>query len=1119
MNWRKLIQRRQHGLSLWRRLGHLARKLFTTTRTKTKPTDADFTQVIQFFVNRDYVACLQKIMTNFEGAMSHELLRLYVICMQRLSVSLSSTSEKIDAQLLMATANEPWCHALAKMIVGEIELPELLTVASDNQQRCQAYYYAGARLFTEGKTEAAYEKFEISSAIEAGCLECHLAGLEMLPIPLTEQALTAGELHIQQICGLNTRCNTLYKEGKWEETVALATQTSILARRYLGDKHVLYAESLDNLATAQTVLGDFSKAECLYREAIDVFRETASEESVQLGLGICILNFAKFYLTTAQYDKAEQLFHDAAPILEIAVGKNHFLVAQNLGNLATLYQSMGNFKAGEPLFRQALDIARITYGQDSEYYVHHLNNLAVLHLYMNDFVTALPLLREIVEIYGNTTRSKDAVYAELLNNLAGAYTGARRFAEAEETYLEASSIFRRSTTTDHPTFAVILSGLAKIYRLVGNYTKAESTFLESLQIRRVTFGENHPSYSQELCNLANLYAAMDETSKAKELLETALRIDDQMIGQVFSISSEYQRAAYLRTIRGNLDMFLSLLLRSFFNSPEAARSGWSLVLRRKAIEADAQAMQRNAVLGGKYPEVAPKLRELTIVRAQIARKTLDGPGNEDLQTRQKVIAELDRKKELLEAEIARHVPEMNFEHKLRSICPQTVAMTIPPGAVLVEFVRIQVFDFSAVPGLGQSGLKPSRYLAFVIRSGELENIEMIDLGEAEPIDNLISAFRQRVMDEAENYKRGLGIIRSTVRYVTSENVGEQLRKSIFDTLLKSIGGHKRLMISPDSDLTRLPFEVLPANDGGRLIDEYKISYLTAGRDVMRFEFKSNLNSRRPLVAADPDFDLDTNVMRTEAAASSGRRSRDLNRDAMGAFARLPGTRVEGEKIAAMLDAELWTADSALDARLKRCQSPRILHLATHGFFLEDQKRNPNEESFGPGSMGLSDSGMERLVGVRFENPMLRSGLALAGVNTWLKKAELLEEAEDGLLTAEDVSGLDLLDTELVVLSACDTGLGEVRVGEGVFGLRRAFVLAGAKTLVMSLWKVPDEQTRELMEDFYRRILGADGKPPQSRAYALREAQLAIKDKYPEPFYWGAFICQGYDGPLDTRKDG
>ena len=140
--------------------------------------------------------------------------------------------------------------------------------------------------------------------------------------------------------------------------------------------------------------------------------------------------------------------------------------------------------------------------------------------------------------------------------------------------------------------------------------------------------------------------------------------------------------------------------------------------------------------------------------------------------------------------------------------------------------------------------------------------------------------------------------------------------------------------------------------------------------------------------------------------------------------------------------------------------------------------------------------------------MLRSGLALAGANTWLAHGQPPPEAEDGLLTAEDVSGLDLGGTELVVLSACETGLGEVRTGEGVFGLRRAFVLAGARTLVMSLWKVPDEQTQELMDDFYERALA--GQPV---AEALRGAQLALKERYPEPCFWGAFVCLGDPGPL------
>ncbi len=257
----------------------------------------------------------------------------------------------------------------------------------------------------------------------------------------------------------------------------------------------------------------------------------------------------------------------------------------------------------------------------------------------------------------------------------------------------------------------------------------------------------------------------------------------------------------------------------------------------------------------------------------------------------------------------------------------------------------------------------------------------------------------------------------------------------------------------------------------------------------------------------------------DLATPPGRHSRDLDRDRGDYhFHRLPGTRAEGKQVAALLDVSPWLDATALEGRLKTaCRSPRILHLATHGFFLPDQQRDLNQGNRDMTLMPSGDAmGSGRFSGPMMENPMLRSGLALAGANTWLKAGNPPEEAEDGLLTAEDVTGLDLLATELVVLSACETGLGQVHVGEGVFGLRRAFVLAGARMLVMSLWKVPDEPTRELMEDFYGRLLAGEG-----RAEALRGAQLAMKVKYPDPFYWGAFICQGDPSPLpklEPRED-
>jgi hypothetical protein len=209
-------------------------------------------------------------------------------------------------------------------------------------------------------------------------------------------------------------------------------------------------------------------------------------------------------------------------------------------------------------------------------------------------------------------------------------------------------------------------------------------------------------------------------------------------------------------------------------------------------------------------------------------------------------------------------------------------------------------------------------------------------------------------------------------------------------------------------------------------------------------------------------------------------------------------------VAGLLGVRPWLGDRALEGPLKARRSPRILHLATHGFFLADPPRDPAEDSVplrpggGPGRLARSGG----------ESPWLRSGLALAGVNAWLRGESPPPEAEDGLLTAEDVSGLDLLDTDLVVLSACETGSGEQRTGESVFGLRRAFVLAGARTLVLSLWKAPDEPARELLQDFYRRLLAGQG-----RSDALRAAQLALRGRHPDPHAWGAFVCQGDDRPL------
>jgi CHAT domain-containing protein len=592
-------------------------------------------------------------------------------------------------------------------------------------------------------------------------------------------------------------------------------------------------------------------------------------------------------------------------------------------------------------------------------------------------------------------------------------------------------------------------------------------------------------------------------------------------------------------MRDNQGLFLSLVWRHLAGSADAVRSAVDLILRRKALGAEALAAQRDAVLGGRYPHLREAFDQLNLLRQRIAQKLLAGPApGETPAAHEQTLAGWRDEQQQGETALARQIPEMNLQQQKNKANHRAVALALPEGVVLVEFVRFHVFDFHAVRGRDERQWQPARYLAFVPSAGQPEQVQMIDLGEADPIERIIATFRAGVLGDPTARKLvplpRPGSACETAAAVPA-SAGGLLRQMIFDPLRPALGDSVRLLLCPDGDLARLPFEVLPDREAGkRLLDTYRISYLATGRDLMRCGQPATQTPGPALVAADPDFDLSTSpgergcvsAPREDTAKSQRlsrgadatplatrgadatplafRRSRDINR--AGGVSRLPGTRREGERIAALLGVEP-VLDRVLDQPLRAIRSPRIVHLATHGFFLEDQ---PHDSGTGWPGLGAID----RLSSARFENPLLRSGLLLAGFNSWRSRGDVPAEAEDGMLTAEDVTGMDLLDTELVVLSACETGLGQVHVGEGVFGLRRAFALAGAKTLVMNLWKVPDEQTQELMVDFYSRILRGEG-----RAEALRQAQLALLLKYPDPYYWGAFICQGDPGPLPTAEPG
>lgn len=912
----------------------------------------------------------------------------------------------------------------------------------------------------------------------------------------------------------------VYKEiGSYEKAETLYCEAMEIRRKTLGKKHPDFAKSLNNLATFYLTIGNFAKAEILYTQAMEAMHISLGKEHPDVANSL--INLATFYLTKGNFVKAELLAEKAIKSLRNTVGEQHPLFAITLNSLASLYQSMGNFAKAELLFRQAIETFCVVFSDQHPLYANILSNLAHLYYSMSDLVKAELLYNKALEVTQAALGAQHPSFAFILTNMSLLYSRTGEHEKAETVANQAVTILRGSLGEQHSRFALSLNNLAGLYYKAGKYEKVEPLLQQARKIYQNVLKE-HPETISNLNSLAAIYVATNRILKGFKLMEQAKVIENKIIGQVFSISSESQRAGYLENTQW--DTYLSLVSQYLFNSFDTVRSAFNLILKRKAIQAEVLASQRDLVLGGRYPELEPTLRKVMVIRNQIAQRILAGTGKEGLEDHQQFLAEWNLEKEKLETELAKQIPEIHLEQKFREVDYQKIATAMSENSILVEFVRFNAFDFKAVPARGEQEWKPARYLAFTLVAREPDSIQMIDLGEAEPIDNLIAAFRTSITGEFENQSsRNLRLINESPQNEHS-SIGVKLREIIFDPLISAIGNHQCLLLSPDGDLTRLPFEVLPINDK-YLIDLYEISYLAAGRDLLRFGIKSNRRTADPLVIADPDFDFsDANRIDTSKSTvtldliltteNRGHLSRDFNRSGL-VFTRLEGTKEEGETIASMLGVGPLLESEALESRLKTCKSPRILHIATHGFFLPDQRRDPNQENRAFGMMGFDaiggKGGINRLTAINTENPLLRSGLALAGANTWMKNQDLPAEAEDGILTAEDVTGLDLLDTELVVLSACETGLGEVKAGEGVFGLRRAFVLAGAKTLVMSLWKVPDTETQEIMTSFYEKILR--GEP---RGEALRQAQLEMKAKKPNPFFWGAFICQGETSPLEIN---
>jgi CHAT domain-containing protein/Tfp pilus assembly protein PilF len=857
-----------------------------------------------------------------------------------------------------------------------------------------------------------------------------------------------------------------------------------------GEGSIQYAVQLNALADWNRATGRLAAALQLHEQVSDIYKLAYGEEHFNYATNL--ISLARLYQNMKRYKEAEASLRRAADILEASVGQTHTAYLDCLGSLGTVLAELRKYDEAETVIRRSLELTSESFGENDYRYAACLHNLVVL----------LPNLSENRLTYAFTEFINIDELRPTLQDTIDAFFDLTKegHTKLQLIFLEKiAEIERNAGMESGSSYATTLSSLGQVHQLLGDMSKAEEYLRQSLEIERNLGQRQRPELALRLNALAYLLAATGRAGEALELMQEASLLENHLVGQVFTTGSEQQRLKYFVALRHNFHVFLSLVVRCLPETAGAIRAAFDLTLQRKALGIEALAAQRDALLSGKYPELAPNLRELQALRVRIAQKTLAGPGVEGEDYHLQLLSEWDERKEAIEVALARRIPEMSLEQQLKTADWRAVAGALSARMRLVEFVLFADYDFSDSSSTNR--WKGGRYIAFVISPAEQAEIRLIDLGPALPIDRLIADFRAALIKAGTSRHLSGKSEPTTASPQQAVVYGQRLRELVFDPLLPAIDGADRIFLATDGDLTRLPFGALPLSRSGFLIDRYEISYLNSGRDLLRLNRAGGGRATGPLVVADPDFDYDTAARSTSGEpAVPNNYSCDLLRSNL-YFTRLGGTRREGEEVARLLEISPLLDRSALEQSLKQASSPLILHIATHGFFLPNQEIEPAEGD------------LSQLVGGffnrRIENPLLRSGLALAGANRTIKKeGGLPPEAEDGILTAEDVTAMDLSATELVVLSACETGLGELMVGEGVYGLQRAITLAGARTLVMSLWKVPDYQTQELMVEFYRRLLA--GAP---RAVALRQAQLDLKEKYPEPFYWAAFICQGDPSPL------
>ena len=869
----------------------------------------------------------------------------------------------------------------------------------------------------------------------------------------------------------------LWRAAKYSEAMPVAMRCLEIRERELGPDHPDVGLALFTVGNIYSDIPNLQKAEEYYRRAI--VNRSKALGSDHVSLASIFNNYGLVYKDMARYPEALALFDRALEIRERALSPDHLLVASVLNNIALVLRLRGDIERAQNLYTRVLSIREKALGPDHPDVATAINNVVDQTW---ELERAEPMYLRALAIREAKLPQNHPDIGQSLYNLALLYSSAGQFDKAEKYCLRSLESFKASLGPEHPFVTLPMNLLALVAKGKGDFQEAERLFEETIALKEKVEGPFHPYLGGTLANAANLYSILGKTDKALAALARSNEIFDYNLRLNMLSGSEAEKLRFIEMQSVASDLALTIALDPKRPEKSFAPLALASVLQRKGRVLDSMAESVAALRSRLNKEDSALLSQWNDTNSRIANLVVSGPDGESPQAFRKRLADMEAERDNIERKLSSQGASVVQDSAAVNL--ETIIKSLPSDAALIEFVVYRPvnrsrIEFAEGGPASEKVFQPPRYAALVLTPAG--RVEGLDLGDSASIDG-----------ELQRFRTSLRVPRSTDVRATAILSGSR----VFGPLLKVLGSAKHILISPDGELNLVPFEALADQQGKFLVERFAFTYLNSGRDLVRQE-ESRIASGEPLLVADPDFgsikEGQPERTRSSQSITTARNLSDTY------FAPLSGTEEEIKAIRSIFPtAKVLSKGLARESELRSVVSPRFLHIATHGFFVNDP-------------VGLVGSGAADTRGtipaIAKRNPLLRSGLALAGANS------RVPGNDDGILTALEVTSLDLRGSQLVVLSACDTGVGVVKTGEGVFGLRRAFQLAGAEALVMSLWPVSDRVTKELMSDYYRNL-----KQGLGRGESLRRVQLQMltNANRRHPFYWASFIQGGDWRPLELK---